>query len=251
MLVKAKYVSLFIDLGLCRDYSWGAVTLVVLYDNLGDGAIHDTRYLGGYMILLQCWIYEHFPSIYKRGDKGVVPAHLPKACRWIAKHVVECGLMTYRRRLDALLLKDVVFTPYDDDRANHRFFGRIQYITCDVPRVPNNIDWEWQTTMRSFVAVFQSLYIVAAFPREVTTDCYAWYLNISHPLILHPPIVDAPSSPSTAAAHGPSSSVHVGLSSARDRRVAELVRRAIELVVPFSEVHDILSELGRMFPDDD
>ncbi|XP_073225746.1 protein MAINTENANCE OF MERISTEMS-like [Cicer arietinum] len=135
---------------------------------MGDGAVHDTRQLGGYMTLLQCWIYEHFPRICKRGDRGAVPAHLPRACRWIAKHAVEGGLVTYRQRLDALLLDDVLFTPYDDDRANHPFedismfsgylrcggvsvpylperclrqFGRIQCIPPDVPPRPASIDW--------------------------------------------------------------------------------------------------------------
>nr|XP_027192686.1 protein MAIN-LIKE 1-like [Cicer arietinum] len=51
--VEAKYISLFIDLHRCRDYSWASAALVFLYDNLGDGAIHDTRQLGGYMSLLQ------------------------------------------------------------------------------------------------------------------------------------------------------------------------------------------------------
>nr|XP_027193433.1 protein MAIN-LIKE 1-like [Cicer arietinum] len=97
--VEAKYISLFIDLARCRHYSWAAAALVFLYDNMGDGAVHDTRQLGGYMTLLQCWIYEHFPRICKRGDRGAVPAHLPIACRWIAKHAVEGGLVTFGRDL--------------------------------------------------------------------------------------------------------------------------------------------------------
>nr|XP_027186375.1 protein MAIN-LIKE 2-like [Cicer arietinum] len=84
--VEAKYISLFVDLDRCRHYSWAAAALVFLYDNMGDGAVHDTRQLGGYMTLLQCWIYEHFPRICKRDDRGAVPAHLPRACKWIAKH---------------------------------------------------------------------------------------------------------------------------------------------------------------------
>nr|XP_027191564.1 protein MAIN-LIKE 1-like isoform X1 [Cicer arietinum] len=51
--VEAKYITLFIDLHRCRDYLWASATLVFLYDNLVDGAIHDTRQLGGYMSLLQ------------------------------------------------------------------------------------------------------------------------------------------------------------------------------------------------------
>nr|XP_004513058.2 protein MAIN-LIKE 1-like [Cicer arietinum] len=277
--VEAKYISLFIDLHCCRDYSWASAALVFLYDNLGDGAIHDTRQLGGYMSLLQCWIYEHFPRICKRGDRGAVPAHLPRACRWTAKHVVEGGLMAYRRRLDGLLLEDVVFTPYDDDRANHPFvsilmfsgylrcggvsvpylperclrqFGRIQCIPRDVPPMPDNIDWVWQSTMRSSVETFRRLYPVATFPREVTADYYAWYISVSHPLILPPSIV-APSSPhTTVAAHaGPSSSAHAGRDrrDLRDRRAAELAHRALDMVRPFSEIHEILSELCRLYDD--
>nr|XP_004488168.1 protein MAIN-LIKE 1-like [Cicer arietinum] len=46
--VEAKYITFFfIDLHRCRDYSWASTTLVFLYDNLGDGAVHDTRQLGG------------------------------------------------------------------------------------------------------------------------------------------------------------------------------------------------------------
>nr|AII99892.1 heat shock protein [Cicer arietinum] len=230
----------------------------------------------------QCWIYEHFPRICKRGDRGAVPAHLPRACRWTAKHVVEGGLMTYRRRLDALLLEDVVFTPYDDDRVNHPFvsismfsgylrcggisvsylperclrqFGRIQCIPRDVPPMPNNIDWVWQTTMKSAIAAFQRLYHVATFPGEVAADYYTWYISVSHPLIL-PPSITAPSSPhTTATAHaGPSSSAHAADAahagpSERDRRAAELVRRAINLVTPFNEIHTILSELSLLYKD--
>nr|XP_004507309.1 protein MAIN-LIKE 2-like [Cicer arietinum] len=104
--VEVKYITLFIDLYRCRDYSWASAALVFLYDNLRDGAVHDTR---------QCWIYEHFPRICKRGDRGAVPTHLPRTCRWTAKHVVEGGLLAYRQRLDALLLEDIVFTPYCDE----------------------------------------------------------------------------------------------------------------------------------------
>nr|XP_012570950.1 protein MAINTENANCE OF MERISTEMS-like [Cicer arietinum] len=260
--VEAKYISLFIDLDRCRYYSWAAAALVFLYDNMGDGVVHDTRQLGGYKILLQCWIYEHFPRICKRRDRGAVPAHLPRACRWIAKHVVESGLVTYRQRLDALLLEDVVFTPYDDDRANHPFedismfsgylrcggvsvpylperclrqFGRIQCIPPDVPPRPPSVDWVWQTTMQSSVSVFRRLYHVASFPGEVTEDYYPWYISSSD-------------HPSSAAHVGTSSAAHAGPSSSdRDCRTIELVRRAINLVEPFSEIHEILSELSLMY----
>nr|XP_012573881.1 uncharacterized protein LOC101515276 [Cicer arietinum] len=196
-------------------YSWASATLVFLYGNLGDGAVNDIRQVGGYMTLLQCWIYEHFPRICKRGDRGAVPAHLPRAF------------------------------PYLPERCL-RQFGRIQCISRDVPPMPDNIDWVWQSTMRSSVETFRKLYLVATFPREVTADYYAWYISVSHPLIL-PPSTVAPSSPhTTVAAHaGPSSSAHAS----RDRRAAELAHRALDMVTPFSEIHDILSELCRLYED--
>nr|XP_004488167.1 uncharacterized protein LOC101490753 [Cicer arietinum] len=206
------------------------------------------------MILLQCWIYEHFPRICKRSDRGAVPAHLPRACRWTAKHAVEGGLMAYRRRLDALLLEYVVFTPYDDDRANHpfvsisMFFGYLRCGGVSVPYLP-------EQCLRQFVVeAFRRLYPVATFPGEVTADYYAWYISVSHTLIL-PPSTVAPLSPhTTVVAHaGPSSSAHAATAHAgpseRDRRAAELVRRAINLVTPFSEIHTMLSELSLLYKD--
>nr|XP_004510063.1 protein MAIN-LIKE 2-like [Cicer arietinum] len=252
--VEAKYINLLIDLDRCRYYSWDAATLVFLYDNMGDGAVHDTRQLGGYMTLLHCWIYEHFARICKRGDRGAVPAHLPRACRWIAKHAVEGGLVTYRQRLDALLLEDVVFTPYDDDRANHPFEDILMfsgYLRCGGVSVPYLLE----RCLRQFGRM--QLYHVASFPGEVTKDYYPWYMSVSHPLIIPRSTAHAGTSydhpsdhPSSAAHVGPSSAAHAGPSSSdRDRRVAELVRRAINLVEPFSEIHEILSELSLLYDD--
>nr|XP_004516315.2 protein MAIN-LIKE 2-like [Cicer arietinum] len=244
--VEAKYISLFIDLDRCRYYSWAAATLVFLYDNMGDEAVHDTRQLGGYMALLQCWIYEHFPRICKRGDRGAVPAHLPRACRWIAKHAVEGGLVTYRQRLDGLLLEDVVFTPYDDDRANHPFEDISMfsgYLRCggvSVPYLP-------ERCLRQFGRI-------QCIPPD---DYYPWYMSVSHPLIIPRSTAHAGTSsdhpsyhPSSAAHVDTSSAAHAGPSSFdRDCRAAELVRRAINLVEPFSEIHEILSELSLLYDD--
>ncbi|XP_004516877.1 serine/threonine-protein phosphatase 7 long form homolog [Cicer arietinum] len=101
--------------------------------NSNNAARAAHKYLGATWEEALCWIYEHLPSICKRNDRGTVPAHLPRACRWTATHVVEGGLMTYHRRLVALLLEDVVFTPYDDDQANHSFVSISmfsEYLRC-------------------------------------------------------------------------------------------------------------------------
>ncbi|XP_004499928.1 uncharacterized protein [Cicer arietinum] len=209
-----------------------------------DGAVHDTRQVGGYMTLLQCWIYEHFSRICKRGDRGAVPAHLPRACRWTAKHAVEGELMAYHRRLDALLLEDVVFTPYDDDRANHPFVSISMfsgYLRCGgVSYRLGPIEY-YEISCRDLSETFPP-----TFPGDVTADYYAWYISVSHPLILPPSTVALSSPHTTVVAHiGPSSSTHAG----RDRRAVELAHRALDMVTPFSEIHDILSELCRLYDD--
>nr|XP_004511593.3 protein MAIN-LIKE 1-like [Cicer arietinum] len=59
-LVDAKYLPLFRYLDGIDRYAWGTAALVVLYDYLSDACYYDTKQLGGYMTLLQCWIYEYF-----------------------------------------------------------------------------------------------------------------------------------------------------------------------------------------------
>ncbi|XP_006603242.1 protein MAIN-LIKE 1-like [Glycine max] len=46
-------------------YAWGVAALVNMYDRLNDASISTSRQLGGYITLLQCWIYEYFPSVAK------------------------------------------------------------------------------------------------------------------------------------------------------------------------------------------
>nr|XP_004516929.1 protein MAIN-LIKE 1-like [Cicer arietinum] len=57
-LVDAKYLPLFRYLDGTDKYARGTAALVVLYDYLLDAYYYDTKQLGGYMTLLQCWIYE-------------------------------------------------------------------------------------------------------------------------------------------------------------------------------------------------
>ncbi|KAL5179109.1 Protein MAIN-LIKE 1 [Glycine soja] len=56
------------DIGLLQlsgSYAWGAAALVHMYDHLNDACKSGGRQLAGYITLLQCWIYDHFPSVHE------------------------------------------------------------------------------------------------------------------------------------------------------------------------------------------
>src|ERR1043165_21541 len=75
---------------------------------------------------MQCWIYEHFTYIYERKIQRV-SATLPRVRRWKGKQAHPGGLMEYKRRLDALTLEDVVWTPYTFHRPHRPFEVSILY----------------------------------------------------------------------------------------------------------------------------
>ncbi|KAH1202629.1 Protein MAIN-LIKE 2 [Glycine max] len=67
--VHAVFLDVLRDLTQSGGYAWGAAALVHMYDNLNDVSKSTSRQLAGYITLLQCWIYEHFPSV-----GSVIPA---------------------------------------------------------------------------------------------------------------------------------------------------------------------------------
>ncbi|XP_028186378.1 protein MAIN-LIKE 1-like [Glycine soja] len=61
--VHVVHLQAFRDLGQAGAFSWGAAALVHLYDQLNEASQASTRQMAGYISLLQCWNYEHFPSV--------------------------------------------------------------------------------------------------------------------------------------------------------------------------------------------
>ncbi|XP_028236995.1 protein MAIN-LIKE 1-like [Glycine soja] len=61
--VHVVYLEALRDLSMTERYTWGVAALVHMYDQLNDASMSHSRWLGGYITLLQCWIYEHFPSV--------------------------------------------------------------------------------------------------------------------------------------------------------------------------------------------
>ncbi|XP_040864944.1 protein MAINTENANCE OF MERISTEMS-like [Glycine max] len=99
-----------------------------MYDQLNDASISSSRQLGGYITLLQCWIYEHFPLVAESTTYQDYDEDSPRACRWIAtkKTVKSIHTSTYRERLDRLQIPDVYWIPY----GKHRPVRDFHMISC-------------------------------------------------------------------------------------------------------------------------
>lgn len=67
------------------------------------------------MFILHCWIYEHFQPIYDKHGRGHIIDGSPHATRWRSKNSYLRGLLEYMRRINAMIIDDVIWTPY----ANH------------------------------------------------------------------------------------------------------------------------------------
>ncbi|XP_025981698.1 protein MAIN-LIKE 1-like [Glycine max] len=102
--VHLVFLEAHCDLSQTGRYAWGVAALVHMYDHLNDASISTNRQLGGYITLLQCWIYEHFPSVAESTADPEYDENSPRACRWIAtkKTVKSIRTPTYRERLDRL-----------------------------------------------------------------------------------------------------------------------------------------------------
>ncbi|KAH1189118.1 Protein MAIN-LIKE 1 [Glycine max] len=63
--VHVVHLDVFWDLAQSGGYTWGVAALVHMYDQLDEACRTTIRQLAGYLTLLQCWIYEHFPSVHQ------------------------------------------------------------------------------------------------------------------------------------------------------------------------------------------
>eukprot|EP00256_Glycine_max_P053578 XP_014620229.1 protein MAIN-LIKE 2-like [Glycine max] len=104
------------DLAQAGGFAWGAAALIHMYDHLNDASQASTRQLGGYITLLQCWIYEHFPTVHTSFVHDAYYEGSPRACRWLTGKAHMTGIKgaPYQRRLDALSVTDVCWMPYGE-----------------------------------------------------------------------------------------------------------------------------------------
>ncbi|KAL5138330.1 Protein MAIN-LIKE 1 [Glycine soja] len=112
--VHVVFLDAFRDFSQSGSYAWGASALLHMYDHLNDACKSGDRQLAGYITLLQCWIYEHFPSVVECLTDPDYDELSPRACRWIAMKasLKSISASTYRQRLDGLRIPDVCWMPY-------------------------------------------------------------------------------------------------------------------------------------------
>ncbi|XP_028248178.1 protein MAIN-LIKE 1-like [Glycine soja] len=127
--VHVVYLEAIRDLSMTDRYAWGVAALVHMYDQLNNASMSHSRQLGGYITLLQCWIYEHFPSVAESTADQDYDEASPRACRWIAtkKTVKSIRTPSYRERLDRLQILDVCWIPYGEHREVRDFHVRSCY----------------------------------------------------------------------------------------------------------------------------
>ncbi|KAH1240982.1 Protein MAIN-LIKE 2 [Glycine max] len=117
--VHVIFLDAFRDLMQSGSYAWGGATQVHMYDNLNDASKGTVKQLVEYITLLQCWIYEHFPSVASSIVVQDYHERKSRVCRW--KSGKALPVSTYRKRLNRLTCDAVCWISYGDHRAFKEF----------------------------------------------------------------------------------------------------------------------------------
>ncbi|XP_057425795.1 protein MAIN-LIKE 2-like [Lotus japonicus] len=148
--VEVSYLGLFMDLEKVGEYTWGAMTLAFLYDQLKEATKVSTTSLGGYLNLFQARIFEYFPAklFEKNLNKKYVEGE-PRACKWVTKRG-NMDLHAKRIVLDDLIGSSVIWTPYDEHRVHWPFqqvclfSGLIRHSGMIRPYLPERVMRQFQ-----------------------------------------------------------------------------------------------------------
>ncbi|KAH1262601.1 Protein MAIN-LIKE 1 [Glycine max] len=209
--VHVVYLEALRDLSQTGRYAWGVAALVHMYDQLNDASISNSRQLGGYITLLQCWIYEHFSSATESIADQDYDEDSPHAYRWIAKKKTVKSIHTpaYREHLDQLRIPDVCWISYGEHRPVRDFhliscysgllrwgpvavYYRLERVvwqfgyTQTIPALPANswvlyddIHDRWMHYSDHMVQAGE----VCAVPGQCASDYMDWFFRISHPFM--------------------------------------------------------------------
>ncbi|KAL5194248.1 Protein MAIN-LIKE 1 [Glycine soja] len=266
-------------------YAWGVAALVHMYDQLNDASISSSRQLGGYITLLQRWIYEHFPSVTESTVDQDYDEDSPRACRWIVMKKTVKGIRTpaYRERLDLLRIPDVYWIPYGEHQPIRDFHliscysGLLRWglvavcyrpervvrqfgYTKTIPAPPvdswvsyDDVHDRWMHYSDHMVPASE----VCAVPGQCASDYMDWFFRISH-LFMTPGHASDPQAPQTDIPHvpepeAPSTSAGPVVEEPRHavevcHGIAERLERHLSLgvVAPGSSTHEVIEECLRM-----
>ncbi|KAH1229176.1 Protein MAIN-LIKE 2 [Glycine max] len=121
--VHVVHLDAFRDLAHSGGYAWGVAALAHMYDQLDEACRTTTRQLAGYLTLLQCWIYEHFPSVHQCVTNDTYQETSPRASWWLTSKAHMKGITgaPYRARCDGLTVTDVSWLPFLEHRGVRAF----------------------------------------------------------------------------------------------------------------------------------
>ncbi|KAL5130735.1 Protein MAIN-LIKE 1 [Glycine soja] len=178
--VHVVYLDAFRDLGQSGGYAWGVAALVHMYNQLDEASRTTTRQIVGYLTLLQCWIYEHFPSVHQCETS-------PRASRWLTSKAHMKGITgaPYRARCDALTVIDVSWLPYTEHRGVRAFELISSFQSIPPPPVSarlshDDIDDRWMHFVDHVLAVGELCLVHG----QVSADYMERFFRISHPFMI-------------------------------------------------------------------
>ncbi|KAL5184391.1 Protein MAIN-LIKE 1 [Glycine soja] len=209
--VHVVHLDAFRDLAHSGGYAWGVAALVHMYDQLDEACRTTTRQLVGYLTLLQCWIYEHFPSMHQCVTDDTYQETSPRASRWLTSKAHMKGITgaPYRTRCDGLTVTDVSWLPYTEHRGVRTFqeissfqgqlrwgpmivIVRPERVVCQfgyiqsIPPPPvsarlshDQIDDRWMEFADHLLPAGQLCLV----PGQVSADYMEWFFRISHPFM--------------------------------------------------------------------
>ncbi|KAH1249250.1 Protein MAIN-LIKE 2 [Glycine max] len=202
--VHVVHLDAFRDLAQSGGYAWGVAALVHMYDQLDEACRTTTRQLAGYLTLLQCWIYEHFPSVHQCVTDDTYQETSPRASRWLTSKTHMKGIIgaPYRARCDGLTVTDVSWLSYTEHRGGsaemgsyggHSSTGEGGTLSILPPPVSarlshDQIDDRWMQFAEHLLLAGQLCLV----PGQVYADYMEWFFRISHTFMIPTQACDQP-----------------------------------------------------------